>query len=121
MTDGTTDAAISEQEVIYLLYLDPDVFEPRISFFYLQELHRCQDAEILKKAIEDAFRENDMEDALQNIVYFGSDGTYTNSGLKDGLITKSKNDFPWIVFGAFRIDMEPVDDSLRHLYYQVRN
>ena len=31
MTDGTTDAAISEQEVIYLLYLDPDEFEPRIS------------------------------------------------------------------------------------------
>ena len=98
MTDGTTDAAISEQEVIYILYLDTGVFEPRISFFYLQELHVDQDAEILKKAIEDAFRENDMEDALQKIVYFGSDGTYTNSGLKDGLITKLKNDFPWIVF-----------------------
>ena len=65
MTDGTTDAAINEQEVIYLLYLDPDVFEPRISFFYLQELHGGQNAEILKKAIEDAFRESDMEDALQ--------------------------------------------------------
>ena len=77
--------------------LDPDVFEPRISFFYLQELNGGHDAEILKKAIEDAFRENDMEDALQKIVHFGSDGTYTNSGLKDGLITKL-NDFPWIVF-----------------------
>ena len=90
MTVGTTDAAVMEQEVIYLLYLDPDVFEPRMSFLYLKELHGVQDADILKKAIVNAFTENGMEDA------FGSDGTATNSGLNAGLIAKLKEDFAWI-------------------------
>ena len=98
MTDGTTDAGILEQEIIYLLYLDPDVFEPRMAFFYLKELHGGQGADILKKAIEDAFIDNDMEEALQKIVFFGSDGTATNSGLNAGLITKLNQDFAWLAF-----------------------
>ena len=65
--DGTTYSAISEQEVIFLLYFDPDELEPRMSFFYLQQLHAGQDADILKDAIEDAFKKNEMTDAIQKI------------------------------------------------------
>ena len=56
MFDGTTGSAVSEREVIFLLYFDPDELELRMSFFYLQQLHGGQDADILKDAIEDAFK-----------------------------------------------------------------
>ena len=134
MTDGTTDAGILKQEVIYRLYLDPDVFEPQMAFFYLKELHGGQGADILKKAIEDAFVDNDMEEARQKIVFFGSDGTATNSGLNAGLITKLKQDFAWIAFiwclshrlelamkDSLKDFMGSVDNSLRHLYYMYKN
>ena len=134
LTDGTTDATITEQEVIYLLYLDPDNFVPRLSFFTVSELHQGQDAAMLKSAIVNAFTENNMEDALTKIVFFGSDGTWTNSGLKSGLITRLKEDFEWILFvwclshrlelamkDSLKTFMSPVDDSLRHLYYMYKN
>ena len=134
LTDGTTDATITEQEVIYLLYLDPDNFVPRLSFFTVSELHQGQDAAMLKSAMVNAFTENNMEDALTKIVFFGSDGTWTNSGLKSGLITRLKEDFEWIVFvwclshglelamkDFLKTFMSPVDDSLRHLYYMYKN
>ena len=98
LTDGTTDAAITEQEVVYLLYLDPDDFVPQLSFFTVSELHQGQDAAILKSAIVNAFTGNGMEDALRKIVFFGSDGTWINSGLKFEMITKLKEDFEWVVF-----------------------
>ena len=101
-----------------------------MSFFYLQQLHGGQDADILKDAIEDAFKKNEMTDAIQKIVFFGSDGTNPNSGLKTGLITKLKDDISWIQFiwcvshrlelsmkDALKEFMKPVDDSLVHLYY----
>ena len=75
-----------------------------------------------------------MEDALTKIVFFGSDGTWTNSGLKSELITRLKEDFEWIVFvwclshrlelamkDSLKTFMSPVDDSLRHLYYMYKN
>ena len=67
-------------------------------FFYLKELHGGQGADILKKAIEDAFIDNDMEEALQKIVFLGSDGTATNSGLNRTLHGLHS-------FGVFRIDL----------------
>ena len=39
-----------------------------------------------------------MTDAIQKFVFFGSDGTNTNSGLKTELITKLKDDISWIQF-----------------------
>ena len=49
LIDGTTNAAITEQEVIYLLYLDPDNFVPRLSVFTVSELHQGQDAAMLNQ------------------------------------------------------------------------
>ena len=62
MTDGTTDASVSEQEVIFLLFFYPDELEPRMAFFHFQELQGGQDADILKDAIKDVFRKHDMEE-----------------------------------------------------------
>ena len=109
-----------------LTLMNPDELEPRMSFFYLQQLHGGQDADILK----DAFKKNEMTDAIQKIAFFGSDGTNTNSGLKTALITKLKDDISWIqsircvshrlklsMKDALKEFMKPVDDSLVHLYY----
>ena len=75
-----------------------------------------------------------MEDALRKIVFIVSDGTWTNSGLKSGLITKLIEDLEWAVFvwcltrrlelamkDSLKTCMARVDDSLRHLYYMYKN
>ena len=42
LNDGTTDSAIQEQEVIYLLFADPDTFQPRLAFFTVAELNESK-------------------------------------------------------------------------------
>ena len=110
LTDGTTDAAITEQEVIYLLYLDPDNLVPRLSFFTVSELHQGQDAAMLKSAIVNAFTENNMEDALIKIVFFGSDGTWTIV-----FVWCLSHRLELAMKDSLKTFMSPVDDSLRHL------
>ena len=50
LNDGTTDAAIEEQ-VIYVTFLDPDNFEPRLTCLTAAELNESQDAQGLKRAL----------------------------------------------------------------------
>ena len=51
LNDGTTDAAIEEQEVTYVTFLDPDNFEPRLTCLTAAELNESLDAQGLKRAL----------------------------------------------------------------------
>ena len=97
LNDGTTDAAIIEQEVVYFLFADPDTFEPSLAFFSVIELTESQDAAGLKTALEEALKSKDM-DIMDKTVFLASDGASVNSGLKSGLITLLKEERPWITF-----------------------
>ena len=130
MNDGTTDAGIQEQEVIYVCYFDPDDFEPRLAFLTVAELTESQDAPGLKRAILEVFKQHGMASILNKIVFLASDGAAVNSGLKSDLITLLKEDFVWLPFiwcfshrlelalkDSLRDFIKPLEQTLVHLYY----
>ena len=51
LCDGSTDSAIVEKEVVYVLFANPDNFAPSLTFMLLVSLE-SQDAKGVKKAIQ---------------------------------------------------------------------
>ena len=72
---------------------------PTSSFFFLSKILFSEDAKGIKQAIELSF-EKRLSDVLRNLVFLSSDGTATNSGLVDGLITLFREDMPWVAFAG---------------------
>ena len=54
LSDGSMYAAIVEKECIYILFVDPDEFKPKLLFFALKE-PISQDADGLYDAIKKGF------------------------------------------------------------------
>ena len=92
LADGATDAACIEKEVIYILFVDPDDFKASLAFLSLKSVE-SQDAQGITSAIIDAFKECGIEEKLQRIVFFESDGTAVNSGLRAGVISLLQRKF----------------------------
>ena len=44
LCDGSTDTSITEQEVFYVFFVDPDTMEPTLTFFKSLGLEDSQDA-----------------------------------------------------------------------------
>ena len=94
-----------------------------------------QDAQGITGAIIDAFKECGIEEKLQRIVFFESDGTAVNSGLRAGVISLLQRRFGkhikffWCmnhrlelaIKDAIQNDMEEVETALRDLYYIYQN
>lgn len=98
LCDGATDAAIIEKECIFVLFVDPDTFLPTMTFFELKDVP-SQDAPGIETAIREAFVENGLPHLLDRMVFFASDGTNVNSGLKSGLITVfQEKGLDWLAF-----------------------
>ena len=51
LCDVSTDASITQQEVINIVFFDPDALKPVLSFFEVAALDESQDATDLKNAI----------------------------------------------------------------------
>ena len=108
LCDGSTDSAVIEKECIYVLFVDPDTFEPTMSFFSLKDVP-SQDAIGIEASIRAAFREHGLENLTDRVVFLASDGASVNSGLKNGLISKFRETgmnwvaFVWCSFGAYHI------------------
>ena len=134
LADGATDAACIEKEVIYILFVDPDDFKASLAFLSLKSVE-SQDAQGITSAIIDAFKECGIEEKLQRIVFFESDGTAVNSGLRAGVISLLQRKFGkhikffWCmnhrlelaIKDAIQNDMEEVETALRDLYYIYQN
>ena len=85
------DAAIVEKDCIYIFFVDPDEFKPKLLFFAL-------DADGLYDTIKRAFGDKNSDALLKNVVLFSSDGTAANSSLNAGIIAKFKESCIWVVF-----------------------
>ena len=134
LADGATDAALIEKEVVYVLFVDPDEFKPALEFLSLKSV-ASQDAQGITSAIVDAFQDCDISEKLKRIVFFESDGTSVNSGLRGGVISLLQQrygkhiKFFWclshrIELGlkdALKKDMEEEDTAMRDLYYIYQN
>ena len=53
LCDGSTDKSITEQEVTYIIYVDPDTNMPVMNFFEIAAPENSQDAPGLKEATMD--------------------------------------------------------------------
>ena len=134
LSDGSTDSAVKENEVIYVLYFDPtpigsDSVEVKVSFLQMNYL-QDQSATSVKAAIESGFQSLGI--ILANkLVGFTSDGASVNRGDKNSVKTLLQDDYSWLVFIwciAHRLELaledalkgtrfDVVDEMLLHSYY----
>ena len=134
LCDGSTDNSIIEQEVLYVIFPEPETFKPTMKFFEVVAPADSQDAPSLKKAIFATFHKHYFESVLSKNVFLSSDGASINSGKDSGLIRLLQEDFPWISFiscfshqlesalkDALKEFIEPVDTSLMHLLQLYKN
>ena len=98
LCDGSTDNSVIEQEVLYVIFTDPETFKPTMKFFEVVAPADSQDAPGLKNAIFATFHKHSLESVLSKIVFLSSDGASVNSGKDSGLIRLLQEDFPWITF-----------------------
>ena len=130
LCDGSTDNSIIEQEVLYVIFTDPETFKPTMKFFEVVAPADSQDAPGLKNPIFATFHKHSLQSVLSKIVFLSSDGASVNSSKDSGLIRLLQEDFPWISFiwcfshrlelalkDALKEFIEPVDTSLMHLFY----
>ena len=86
LCDGTTDRSITEQEVIYIMFVDPDTMESKLIFFECLGLESSQDAGGVLDAIKAAFEQHKLSSIMDKIILLSSNGASVNSGKKSGLI-----------------------------------
>ena len=98
LCDGSTDKSITEEEVVYVIFTDPETHLPVLKLFHIIAPSISQDAPGLKQAITDYFNENSLESALEKIVFLSSDEASVNCGKNSCLIKIFQEDYPWISF-----------------------
>ena len=84
--DGLTDNSITQQEVLFVIYTDPETFKPTMKYFEVAVLSCNQVAPGLKQAIFAIFRKNMLELVLEKTVFVASDGASLNCGQDSRLI-----------------------------------
>ena len=130
LCDGSTDRSVIEQEVVYVIFTDPDTFKPALCFFEVLGLDSSQDARGICDAIKATFKNHNLEYVLDKLVFFSSDEASVNSGIKSGLIALFHEEYEWVSFiwcfshrlelalkDALKEYIDPVEETLRHLYY----
>ena len=130
LCDGSTDNSVTEQQVFYFIFVDPETFKLTIKFLEVFTPSDGQDALGSKDAITATFKKHSLESVLEKMVLLGSDGASVNSGKNSGLIKLFQEELPWLSFiwcFSYRLElalkdvlndyMEPVETSLMYLLY----
>ena len=131
LTDGSTDSAVIEEEVLYLLFLNEG--KPEIKFFIIETPSHTT-AEGLKEAISSAFKRNGMAKFHTKLVGFNVDGPSVNTGIHKGLAQLLHESSPCLnvvhcfnhhfelaMKDAFKATFfEDIDALLNKLYYLYR-
>ena len=74
---------------MYIIFSDPDMHEVQLKFFSLRNAI-SQTSEGVMETYLETFQSKGVSDVIgKKILYFASDGTTVNSGLKNGLITEN--------------------------------
>ena len=89
----STDNSIIEQEVLYVIFKDPETFKPTMKFLEVVAPADSQDTAGLKNAIFSIFHKHSLESVLSKIVFLSSDGASVNSCKDSGLIRLLQEDF----------------------------
>ena len=94
LTDGSTDASILEQKVIYVLYLSKES-EPVVKFFIIATPEHAH-ADGLKECIENAFHRIGIISLYQRLANLSMDGASVNTGIHNGLGVKMGESAAWL-------------------------
>ena len=134
LCDGTTDTSITEEEVIYIFFIDPYTMKPTLSFFECLRLEDSQDVNGIFHAIKAPFEKHNLLSLLEKLIFFSSDGAPVNSGKNLGLVSLFLGQNEWVTFiwcfsyclklalkDALKEYTSPVDKSLTHLFYLYKN
>ena len=66
LCDETTDTSITEQEVVYIFFIDSDTIEPTLTFFECLGLESSQDTNAILDAIKVAFEKFNLSSLLDS-------------------------------------------------------
>lgn len=125
LVDGSTDNTITEKEVVYVLYFDPDSdsekVQVKLSFLYLKDVG-VPDANGIRNAIERSFQNIGILpcQVYEKLVGLGADGASVNSGNKSGVKALLSEKAPWLIFQwcvAHRLELA-LKDALHNSYFK---
>lgn len=94
LTDGSTDASVMEQEVVYVLFMSEEG-EPVVKFLSIETPEHAH-ADGLKQCIEEAFQKIGIVPMYKQLSNLNVDGASVNTGLHNGLGVKMKESAPWL-------------------------
>ena len=98
--DGSTNKSITEQKVIYVIYVNLKTNLPVIKFFEIAAPENSQDAPGLKEAIISAFSRHGLCSSLKKMVFFSSDGVSIVTPILDSLDCSRIITLGYHLFGA---------------------
>ena len=132
--DVMTDTSITEQEVVYVLFVDPDTIKPILTFFECLGLESSQDANGILDAIKRAFEKFNLSSLLNKVVFLCFDGASVNSGKKLEPISFFQEQNEWVTFiwcfshrlelplkDSLKYYLSPIDESFLHLFSLYKN
>lgn len=96
LIDGATDSSVTENELIYLRYVENG--KPANHYFSIEDIEHANAQGILKK-IEESFIRNGLQNWKDKLIGFGSDGASVNLGCRGGIASLLKNDVPLAPLG----------------------
>ena len=104
MADGSTDAAIKDQEAILAFYLDPEPqreerFKVVTNFVGFMDA-KDTDATGIVKSIDQAFENINMDtrEVRKKTVSFSANCASVNRGDRNGVISLMQEKHPWVLF-----------------------
>ena len=121
LTDGSTDASILEQEVLYVLFLSSSGV-PVLEFLRVDTPQHAH-ADGLKQCIEDSFQHIGITPLSSRLASMNVDGAAVNTGIHSGLGVKFKETAPWRrVIHCFNHRLElSVKDMFNGLFFKDIN
>ena len=94
LTDRSTDAAVIEEELVYVLFINTDGY-PKVKFLSI-ECPKHTDVEGLKETIKLSFSRIGLIDFSSKLHGFNVDGAAVNTGILKGLAVLLRENAPWL-------------------------
>ena len=96
MCDGSTDASVTEKELVYVHFVNDKTGDVQSNFFCLTDVKHAT-AQGLKDGLDEIFADVDMS-LKGNLICVCADGASVNMGAKKGLVALLRNDeMPWLI------------------------
>ena len=94
LTDGSTDTSVTEQELIYVMFLNED---GRVNLKFLSiENPAAADAPHLVECVREAFHRIGIVDFSSHLHGLNVDGASVNLGVHRGVAARLKEESPWL-------------------------